>query len=61
MCTVIHHPKDAYETRGALVIHPSALPSGAGLQIWTSGTPGAADNFQPNVGLVQASAQCTGS
>jgi hypothetical protein len=61
MYTVIHHPKDAYETRDALVIHPSALPSGAGLQIWTSGIPGAADNFKLNVGLVQASAQCTGS
>ena len=30
----------------AIVIDPSALPSGAGLQIWTSGTPGAADNFK---------------
>jgi hypothetical protein len=55
------HPQDAYDTRYALVIHPSALPSGDGLQIWTSGTPGAADNFQLNVELVQASPQCTGS
>jgi len=57
----IHHPQDAYNTQYALVIDPSALPSGAGLQIWTSGTPGAADNFQVQVMLVQASPQCTGS
>ena len=57
----IHNPKAAYNTPDALVIHPSALPSGAGLQIWTSGTPGAADNFQLNVNLVEASPQCTGS
>jgi hypothetical protein len=57
----IHNPKLAYTTPYALVINPSALPSGAGLQIWTSGTPGAADNFQLNVNLVQASPQCTGS
>jgi hypothetical protein len=56
-----HNPRDAYTSPYALVIHPSQLPSGAGLQIWTSGTPGAADNFQLNVGLVQASPQCTGS
>ena len=54
-------PKDSYSTSDALVIDPSALPSGAGLQIWTSGTPGAADNFQVHVNLVQASPQCTGS
>jgi hypothetical protein len=59
--TFIHHPKDAYATPYALVIHPSALPAGAGLQIWTSGTPGAADNFQLYVSLVRASPQCTGS
>jgi hypothetical protein len=57
----IHNPKLAYTTPYALVINPSALPSGAGLQIWTSGSPGAADNFQLNVNLVQASPQCTGS
>jgi hypothetical protein len=57
----IHHPQDAFTTPYALVIDPSALPSGAGLQIWTSGTPGAADNFQLNVSLVKASPQCTGS
>jgi hypothetical protein len=56
-----HNPKAAYSTPDALVIHPSALPSGTGLQIWTSGTPGAADNFQLNVNLVEASPQCTGS
>jgi hypothetical protein len=57
----IHHPQDAFTTPYALVIDPSALPAGAGLQIWTSGTPGAADNFQLNVSLVTASPQCTGS
>jgi hypothetical protein len=56
-----HNPAQSYTTPYALVIQPSALSSGAGLQIWTSGTPGAADNFQVNVGLVQASPQCTGS
>jgi hypothetical protein len=51
-----------YKTRqSALVIHPAALPSGAGVQIWSSGTPGAADNFQLHVRLVRASPQCTGS
>jgi hypothetical protein len=56
------NPQSAYNhPQDALVIHPAALPSGAGLQIWTSGTPGAADNFQLEVGLVTASSQCTGS
>ena len=54
-------PQDAFATPYALVIDPSTLPSGAGLQIWTSGTPGAADNFQLHVSLVKASPQCTGS
>jgi hypothetical protein len=57
----IHNPKAAYNAPDALVIHPSALPSGAGLQIWTSGTTGAADNSRLNVSLVKASPQCTGS
>jgi hypothetical protein len=57
----INQPKDAYTTPYALVIDPSALPSGVGLQIWTSGTPGAADNFLLGVSLVKASPQCTGS
>jgi hypothetical protein len=57
----IHDPKSAYTTPYALVIDPSALPSGAGLGISASGTPGAADNFQLNVILVRASPQCTGS
>jgi len=57
----IHDPKSAYTTPYALVIDPSALPSGAGLEISASGTPGMADNFQLNVVLVRASAQCTGS
>ncbi|HUC23830.1 MAG TPA: hypothetical protein VMA73_14065 [Streptosporangiaceae bacterium] len=56
-----HRPKDAYTTRYALVIDASALPSGAGLQIWTSGTPGAADDFGLQVDLVKASLRCTGS
>lgn len=55
------HPGNAFTTPYALVIHPSALPSGAGVQISASGTPGAAGNFQLQVGLVQASPQCTGS
>jgi hypothetical protein len=57
----IHHPKDAYTTRYALVIDPSALPSGAGLQIWTSGKPGAADDFGLQESLVKASPRCTGN
>jgi hypothetical protein len=57
----IHHAQDAFTTPYALVIDASALPAGAGLQIWTSGTPGSADNFQLNVSLVTASPQCTGS
>ena len=57
----LNNPKQAYTTPHALVIDPSALPSGAGLQIWTSGTPGVAGNFQLNLSLVQASPQCTGS
>jgi hypothetical protein len=57
----INHPERSYTTPYAFVIDPSALPSGAGLQIWTSGTPGAADNFQLHVTLVKTSPQCTGS
>jgi hypothetical protein len=56
-----HNIRAMYSTPYALVIHPSALPSGAGLQIWTSGIPGGADNFQVQVSLVRASPQCTGS
>ena len=56
------HAQDAFDhTQDALVIHPSALPPGDGLQIWTSGAPGAADNFQLYVALVKTSPQCTGS
>jgi hypothetical protein len=57
----IHNPKAAYNSPYALVIYPSELPSGAGLQIWTSGTSGAADNFQLHVSLVKTSPQCTGA
>jgi hypothetical protein len=49
--------------RDAMVIHPSALPSGAGLRIYTlfQDYPGPRGTFQVAVGLVQASPQCTGS
>jgi hypothetical protein len=49
--------------RDVMVIHPSALPSGAGLQIYTlfQHYPGPRGSFQVAVGLVQASPQCTGS
>ncbi len=44
-----------------LVLRPSGLPTGDGIQISTSGTPGAADSFRLFVNLVQQSPQCTGS
>jgi hypothetical protein len=46
-----------------MVIHPSALPSGGGLQIYTlfRNYPGPHGSFQVAAGLVQASPQCTGS
>lgn len=46
-----------------LVIHPSALPSGAGLQIYTlvPNYPAPQGPSLIAVGLVQASPQCTGS
>ena len=49
--------------RDGMVIHPSALPSGAGLQIYTlfQNYPGPRGSFQVAAGLVQASPQCTGS
>jgi hypothetical protein len=49
--------------RNVMVIHPSALPSGAGLQIGAlfQHYPGPRGSFQVGVGLVQASPQCTGS
>ena len=49
--------------RDAMVIHPSALPSGAGLQIYTlfHNYPGPRGSFQVAVGLVQASPECTSS
>jgi hypothetical protein len=56
-----HNASAMYHSRYALVIHPKALPSGAGLQIFTSGTPGSADNFNLVVRVVKASPQCTGS
>jgi len=50
--------------RDVMVIHPAALPSGAGLQInalfrHDPGQHGSLEGF--SVGLVQASPQCTGS
>ncbi len=49
--------------RDVMVIHPSALPSGGGLQIYplVQNYPGPHGSFQVAVGLVQASPQCTGS
>ena len=49
--------------RNVMVIHPSALPPDAGLQIDAlfQHYPGPRDSFQVGVGLVQASPQCTGS
>ncbi len=50
--------------RDVMVIHPAALPSGAGLQINAlfSHYPGQRGSFEGfSVGLVQASPQCTGS
>jgi hypothetical protein len=57
----LHNPKSAYNSPYALIISPSKLPSGAAVQIFTSGTPGAADHFQLNLDLVHVSPQCTGS
>jgi hypothetical protein len=45
--------------RDAMVIHPAALPSGAGLAINALFRHGGLDGF--SVSLVQASPQCTGS
>ena len=49
--------------RNVMVIHPSALPSGAGLQIGAlfQHYPGPRGSFQVGVGLAQTSPQCTGS
>ena len=68
----IQNPKDAYNTQDALVIYPSALPSGAGLQIAVMrGIPLGPSGPWPDpkgsghpvveVFLVKASPQCTGS
>jgi hypothetical protein len=55
-------PNAAYGyPRDVLVIYPPALPHGYGIQIWTSGSPGAADSFQLHADLVKTSPQCTGS
>ncbi|MGH3255214.1 MAG: hypothetical protein ACRDOU_07350 [Streptosporangiaceae bacterium] len=45
-----------------LIIHPSAIPSGAGVEIWSgfgNNIPASAQGL--SVELVQASSQCTGS
>jgi len=49
--------------RHAMIIHPGALPSGAGLQIFSSFRhyPGQRGGFAVAVSLVQASQRCTGS
>jgi hypothetical protein len=65
------NPKDAYNTQDAMVIRPSALPPGAGLQIAVMpGTPLGPSGPWPypkgsghpvvEVFLVKASPQCTG-
>jgi hypothetical protein len=65
-------PKDAYNTQDAMVIHPSALPPDAGLQIAVMrGIPLGSSGPWPypkgsghpvvEVFLVKASPQCTGS
>lgn len=41
-----------------LIIHPSAVPSGAGVQIVTTVSPG---HIHVNIDLVYASPQCTGN
>jgi hypothetical protein len=51
----------AFDSPYALVLDPTAVPSGAGVQIMVAGTPGAADNFSLTMDLVKASSQCTGS
>ena len=49
--------------RNAMIIHPAALPSGAGLFIAAAmrNYPGPRAGIELTVGLVQASPQCTGS
>jgi hypothetical protein len=59
--TSTHDPRAAFTAPYAVVINPSKLPAGVGVQIWTAGTPGGADNFQLNLDLVHTSPQCTGS
>jgi hypothetical protein len=54
-------PRAEYHSHDALVIRPSTLPTGVGLQIEIAGTPGAADDFQLYVNLVKTSPECTGS
>jgi hypothetical protein len=56
-----HNPKGAFSSPYALVIDPSRLPAGAGVQIVVSGTPGTADDFSLHTSLVRTSPQCTGS
>ena len=49
--------------RNAMIIHPAALPSGAGLFIAAAmqNYPGPPGGIELTVGMVQASPQCTGS
>ncbi|MGH3227933.1 MAG: hypothetical protein ACRDOA_05035 [Streptosporangiaceae bacterium] len=49
-------------TGDAMTMNPSAIPSGAGLQIYSTNDPNAPEpGVNIGVGLVQASQQCTGS
>jgi hypothetical protein len=57
----MRNARAAYDSPYALVLDPTAVPSGAGVQIMVAGAPGAADNFSLNMDLVKASSQCTGS
>ena len=54
------NPKGAFSSPYALVIDPSRLPAGAGVQIVVSGTQGAADDFSLHTSLVRTTPQCTG-
>jgi hypothetical protein len=57
----MRNARAAYDSPYALVLDPTAVPSGAGVQIMVAGAPGAADNFSLTMDLVKASSECTGS
>jgi hypothetical protein len=55
---IVQPQRSGARTGGAvLIIHPSALPGGAGVQIVTTASPG---HIHTNIDLVYASPQCTG-